>query len=131
MRLLMIGITAVFLAFALLQLDDPDSGVWFSIYAAGALGAALTLLNELPRYATRLLAVSTMLLMFFYFFGFFELAPGLSKQWWQAEVGREAFGLLFAAFAMIPVLSCYSCRLKATRADKDRRAPAVFSAPHV
>ena len=130
MRLLMIGITAAFAAFALLQLDDPDSGVWFSIYGIGALGAGLTLLDNLPRTAHRLLAVSTMLLMFFYFFGFFELAPGLPRQWWTSEVGREALGLLFAAFAMIPVLSCYSCRLKATCADKDRRSPAVFSSPH-
>ena len=68
--------------------------------------------------------------MFFYFFGFFELAPHLDANWWGLERGQEAMGLLFSAFTMIPVLSCYSCRLKATCCAKDRRAPAVFSSPH-
>ena len=130
MRLLMIGITAAFMVFALLQLNDPDPGVWFSIYAAGALGASLSLIRDLSRNTQRLLAVSTMLLMFFYFFGFFQLAPGLTDAWWHFAGGREALGLLFAAFAMIPVLSSYSCRLKATGASKDGRGPAVFSAPN-
>lgn len=129
MRLLLIGITLAFVVFAVLQLDDPDSGVWFTIYAVGAVASALTLIDGLHRSVHRLLAVGTMLLMFVYFFGFFELVPGLQRDWWQSEQAREALGLLFGAFAMIPVLSCYSCRLKATRADKGRRSPAVFSAP--
>ena len=130
MRLLMIGITAVLIVFAVLQLNDTDSGRWFLIYVMGAAAAALTLPSALSRNAHRLLAVGTMLLMFFYFFGFFKLAPGLGELWWQTEVGREAVGLFVGGFALMPVLSCYSCRLKATRASKDRRAPAVFSSPH-
>jgi len=130
MRPLMIGIASVLVIFAVLQLDDPDSGLWFLAYATGAGAAALTLPTGLSRSVHRVLAVSTMLLMFFYFFGFFKLAPGLAELWWQSEVGREALGLFVGGFAMMPVLSCYSCRLKATRAPKDRRAPAVFSSPH-
>jgi len=129
MRLVIILITLTFVAFAGLQLDDPDSGIWISIYLAGALISGAALLPELPRNGQRLLAVGTMLLMFFYFFGFFQMAPTLHGDWWQAETSREGFGLLFSAFAMIPVLACYSCKLKATRATKDRRSPAVFSAP--
>jgi len=130
MRLLLIGIAAVLVVFAVLQLNDPDSLQWFLAYASGAAVAALTLPRALPRIVHRVLAVATMLVMFFYFFGFFQLAPGLTEQWWQTEVGREAFGLFVGGFAMMPVLSCYSCRLKATCAAKDRRAPAVFSSPH-
>lgn len=129
MRLLLIGITLAFVVFAALQLNDPDSGVWFSLYGLGAVASGLTLFDAIPRTAHRVLAVGTMLLMFVYFFGFFGLAPGLQGNWWQSEQAREALGLLFGGFAMIPVLSCFSCRLKATRADKGRRAPAVFSAP--
>ena len=129
MRLILITITLAFLGFAVLQIDDPDSGVWLAIYLAGALVSGAALIDGLPRAVNRVIAVCAMLMMFFYFFGFFELAPTLHGNWWQTETSREALGLLFSAFAMIPVLSCYSCRLKATRADKDRRAPAVFSAP--
>jgi len=129
MRPVLIGITVVFALLALLQVNDPDAGLWVSVYAVGAVAAGLTQLGNLPRNAHRLLAIGTMLLMFFYFFGFFQLAPGLHSGWMNSEKGLEALGLLFSAFAMIPVLSCYSCRLKATRAEKDRRAPAVFSAP--
>lgn len=129
MRLILIMITLAFLGFASLQLNDPDAGLWLAIYLAGALLSGVTLIDGLPRAAHRVLAVFTMLMMFFYFFGFFELAPTLHGSWWQAETSREALGLLFSAFAMIPVLACYSCCLKAERADKDRRSPAVFSAP--
>ena len=129
MRPVLILITLAFLGFAGVQLDDPDSGLWLSIYLAGAVITGAALFDGLPRPLHRVLAVGTMLLMFFYFFGFFELAPTLHGNWWQTETSREALGLLFSAFAMIPVLSCYSCRLKATQANKGRRAPAVFSAP--
>jgi len=131
MRLLIIGIAAVLVLFAVLQLNDPDPGFWFIVYATGAAAAGFTLPVTLSRNAHRLLAVGTMLLMFAYFFGFFQLAPGLTANWWQTEIGREALGLFIGGFAMMPVLSCYSCRLKATRAAKDRRAPAVFSSPHI
>ena len=129
MRLLMIGIAAAFAGSALLQLDDPDAGLWFTVYISGAVAATLTIPDGLPRVSYKILAVGTMLLMFFYFFGFFKLAPGLGEHWWQNEHGREAFGLFLSGFSMMPVLSRYSCRLKATRAAKDRRAPAVFSSP--
>ncbi len=129
MRLVIILITLTFVAFAGLQFDDPDLGVWMSVYLAGGLISGAALLQGLPRIGQRVLAVGTMLLMFFYFFGFFQLAPTLHGDWWQAEASREALGLLFSAFAMIPVLASYSCNLKAQRAAKDRRSPAVFSAP--
>lgn len=129
MRLLLVTITLTFVAFAALQFNDPDFGLWVSIYLAAAAVSGATLIDGLPRLVHRVLAVCTMLMMFFYFFGFFEMAPTLHGDWWHAETSREAFGLLFSAFAMIPVLSCYSCQLKAKRAAKDRRSPAVFSAP--
>jgi len=129
MRLLIMLITVTFVAFAVLQHDDLDSGVWMSVYLAGALVSGAALLSEIPRNGQRLLAVGTMLLMFFYFFGFFQMAPTLHGDWWQSETSREALGLLFSAFAMIPVLACYSCKLKANRAAKGRKSPAVFSAP--
>ena len=124
-------ITLIFAICALLQLDDPDGLYWFSIYALGALVSVVTLRDGLPRSLHRLFAVATMFLMFFYFFGFFEMAPELHGNWVSQESGGEALGLLFGAFAMIPVLATYSCRLKAHAASKDRRSPAVFSAPQI
>ncbi len=132
MRLVLITITLAFLVFAFLQVNDPDSGLWMAIYLTGAFLSGVSLINNLPRTIHRVLAVGTMLMMFFYFFGFFELAPTLHGDWWQIETSREAMGLLFSAFAMIPVLSCYSCRLKSgetCESGKGRRRPAVFSAP--
>jgi len=41
MRLLLIGIAAVLVVFAVLQLNDPDSLRWFFAYASGAVVAAL------------------------------------------------------------------------------------------
>jgi hypothetical protein len=129
MRLVLGTICLCFVGFALLQVNDPHSGLWFYVYAFGALVSAICLRDGLHRHVYRLFAISTMLLMFFYFFGFFQLAPNLYGSWWQSATALEAVGLLFGAFAMIPVLSTYSCRLKATCADITRRAPAVFSAP--
>lgn len=129
MRLVLALIAVTFVAFAGLQFNDPDVGFWVSVYLAGAVISGAALLDGLPRNAYRLLAISTMCLMFFYFFRFFQHAPHLQGNLLQQETSREALGLLFSAFAMMPVLSRYSCRLKATRAAKNRRSPAVFSAP--
>jgi len=130
MRIVLGLVVLCFAGLALIQLDDPDALRWFSVYALGGVMAAASLMRNLPRNVVRLCAVGTMAIMFFYFHGFFQQVPLIAASGWRSEVGFEAMGLLFGAFAMCAVLAQFSCRLKATRATADRRAPAVFSAPH-
>ena len=130
MRIVLIVLALCFAMLALIQLDDPDALSWFFVYALGGVMTTASLLRNLPRSVVRLSAVGTMVIMFFYFHGFFQQVPLIAAAGWRSEVGFEAMGLLFGAFAMCAVLAQFSCRLKATCATADRRAPAVFSAPH-
>lgn len=130
MRIVLSLIALCFAWLALVQLDDPDALRWFSVYAVGGVMTVVSLLRNLPRNVVRLGAVSAMAIMFFYFYGFFKQVPQVAAAGWQSEVGFEAMGLLFGAFAMCSVVAQFSCRLKATRATANRRAPAVFSTPH-
>ena len=69
-------------------------------------------------------------LMFFYFAAFFSMAMHFNEHWYHSGLALDAIGLLFSAFAMIAVLSEYSCRLKADcleRREEKRRA--FFSVP--
>lgn len=96
-------------------LDDPGRAAMF---AAGALLAAIAFRHRLPRLAVRLLAVVTVGMLFGYLGQFFNLAPGLSADWYSRQEMLESAGLLFAGFSMIPVLSGYSCRMKADAAPQ-------------
>ena len=128
MRFLLALIALCFVVLAFLQLDDPDAVRWFSLYAVGGLMTWLSLVSNLPRGVVRCCAVATALIMFFYFFGFFQQVPAVAESGWRSEVGREAMGLLFSSFAMCLVLAQFSCRLKAIVAASDRSVPTVFSA---
>ena len=97
----------------IVHFDDSDPATWIPIYATGAILALTTLIQNLPRWAVWVLAIVTTAAMFFYFFGFFKLAPELGKDWYWRETALDAWGLLFAANAMIFVLSDFSCRMKA------------------
>ncbi|MCR9277254.1 MAG: hypothetical protein NXH85_04725 [Pseudomonadaceae bacterium] len=123
-------IALVFLAFAAVHLTAPEPVYWISVYVTGAILTVLTLSDRLTRLSARVLALFATIAMFFYFAGFFRLAPYLSGDWYTTLRGLDAIGLLFGAFAMISVLSDYSCRLKA-RCDEARRTRrrAFFTAP--
>ncbi len=112
-----------------LQFDDENPLRWACIYFAGA---ALALLSVVPRLSTnliRFLAVDSTAMMLFYFAGFFLLVPSLDADWYLKGQGGDALGLLCAGFAMIPVLSAYSCRMKSeTNAKPD--LPVLGAAPH-
>ena len=128
MRFVLRSIALCFFVLALFQLNDPDAVRWFSLYAVGGFMTGLSLLPDLPRAVVRCCAVATALIMFFYFFGFFQQVPAVAESGWRSEVGFEAMGLLFSSFAMCPVLAQFSCRLKAIVAASDRSVLAVFSA---
>jgi hypothetical protein len=101
--------------FALLQIGQPDGLLWAAVFGSGALLAFLTLKRDMPLMVARALAVLSSLAMFWFFAGFFRLAPNLHPDWYERAAAIDAIGLLFAGFAMITILSEYSCRMKAER----------------
>ena len=124
------SIGAALAILALLHVGDPECVELTMAYAAGSV-LAFTSLANLSIPVARGLAVVTTVCMFFYFASFFSLAPELHSQWYRGSMAVEAFSVLLAAFAMIPVLSCYSCRLKAECREalaKERRT-GFFSVP--
>ena len=122
-------IGSAFVLFALIHVPHPTPLTWVP-YAAAAVLAFITLKADLGINFSRLLAVCATALMFFFFAGFFMLVPKLSADWYMSQNGWAAVTLISSAFAMIPVLSDYSCRLKAEcqEARAARRA-AFFSVP--
>lgn len=104
---------------------------------AGMLGSAtvlsfLTFIPRLPLWAVRTAAVLTVGLMFYFFASFFYLAPTLGEAWYRSPGSLTVFSFLFGAFCMIPLLSEYSCRLKADCPHRRQRGIAkrgFFSVP--
>jgi len=131
-------IAVTFIALALLHVPHPSPYLWLP-YAAGAVLALLSLVPNLNVPFSRLLAITTTALMFFFFAGFFMGVPKLESDWYQSQEGWAAVSLLVAAFTLIPVLSDYSCRCKAecrqSRASRANRTDvgdlqnSFFSAP--
>ena len=118
-------IGTIFVILALLHVPHPTPFIWLP-YAGAALLAFITLRGGISVPLARVLAVCTALLMFYFFAGFFALVPNLEADWYQAQAGWLAVSLILAAFTMIPVLSDYSCRLKADCREARQRQPRHF-----
>lgn len=129
-------ISFVLVAAALVHLDHPaESGM----YVLGAILAAIALKRWLTPWMVGVLAVLTTGAMFYFFAGFFRLTPILQADWYWQGHSLHAASLLFAGFAMIPVLTEFSCRMKASedcplarrarmaKEQKSSVAPARFS----
>lgn len=95
-----------------------------AMFIVGAALAAIAFKRWLSTPMVRTLALLTAGAMFYFFWNFFALVPTLQPDWyWQPGEVIDAFGLLCAGFAMIPVLSEYSCRMKANaQCERGRRA---------
>jgi hypothetical protein len=123
------SIGCLFIVIALLYALHPNPLAW-APYSAAAVLSLITLKSEISIAFSRVLAISTTALMFFFFAGFFLLVPKLAADWYAHQAGWEAVFRIFGAFAMIPILSDYSCRLKAECAEARLHARrAFFSAP--
>lgn len=110
----------VLLALALVVRGEPLQAATFGV---GALLAAIAFKRWLRLWMVRVLAFVAASAMFLYFGQFMSLVPTLQPDWyWQPREAIDAVGLLFAGFAMIPVLSEYSCRMKASeQCERGRR----------
>lgn len=109
---------------------SESNSVLTAAFLGGAVLAFATLVFDMNTTLARLLAICTTGAMFYYFAAFFLMLPGLQEFWFSGQQAIEAIGLLIAAFAMIPVLSDYSCRLKAECRDaRQRKRRAFFTVP--
>lgn|GEM_PF-625989 len=117
------------LALAVLNVFIPKAPILTLIYAGGA-GLALLSLRAHIRFAwARVLAVLTVIAMFFYFGAFFRIVDHFHEQWYRSGMMLDAVGLLIAAFAMIPVLSVYSCFMKCAGQQVGDNDRAIFACP--
>lgn len=131
MRIINGTIGALLAALAFLHISMPEGAELTLAYALGAALAFISLVPSMSIPVARTFAVLTTVCMFFYFAGFFSLAPELHSEWYRGMQAREAFSQLMSAFFMIPVLSCYSCRLKAEQREAmaQKRRTGFFSVP--
>ena len=113
-------IAVALLGFALLVPHDMGQA---PMYIVGATLAAISFKHWLSIWMVRVLALVAAGTMFWYFGRFLLLVPSLQPDWyWQPLAAVDVIGLLFAGFAMIPVLSEYSCRMKASeKCERGRR----------
>ena len=108
------GIMAfVLMALAISQIIGPGNISLVLSFAGGSVLALLSLQRSLSLMTARGLAVLSATAMFFYFAGFFRHCPEMSSGWYLLDDAPGLIGLLVAGFAMIPVLSVYSCWMKA------------------
>ena len=77
----------------------------------------------------RVLAVASVIAMFFYFAGFFRIVDRFHEQWYRSGLMLDAVGLLISAFAMIPVLSVFSSRMKCGGQAVGAGDRALFAGP--
>ncbi|MEM8766868.1 MAG: hypothetical protein AAGE43_05460 [Pseudomonadota bacterium] len=114
---------------ALIHIPFPEPFAWLPFALASSL-AFITLKPELSMGFSRILAIATAGMMFFFFALFFLVAPTLEADWYRTQYGWAAVCLILSAFVMIPILSEYSCRLKADCMEaRAARRTAFFSVP--
>ena len=122
-------IGCVLVVLALIHIPYPAPFAWLP-YASAAILAFITLKPDLGLGVSRILAIATAGMMFFFFAAFFLLVPKLPSDWYASQFGWAAVCRIVSAFVMIPILSEYSCRLKAEcREARAARRTAFFSVP--
>ena len=135
MRTVTAIIACVLATFAVLHAFIPNHLFIAFLFGAGAFLAAITIIpRSMGIHTARFLALCTTALMFFYFAGFFSMAPEFEEGWHKTGAALDGLAMLLSAFLMIPVLSCYSCLLKAEgceqfRTKKEPKRGAFFSVP--
>ena len=129
MRLVNAIIGCVLLALAILHVFIPKTPILSLIYLGGAVLALMSVRSHISFAWARFLAVATVIAMFFYFAAFFRIVDHFHEQWYRSGMMLEAVGMLISAFAMIPVLSVFSCFMKCEGQDVGASDRALFAAP--
>ena len=123
----MIG--CVLLALGILHIFIPKTPILTAIYFGGALLALASLRPNIGFGWARALACTTVIAMFFYFAAFFRIVDHFHEQWYRSGMMLEAVGMLISAFAMIPVLSVFSCFMKCDGQEVGAGDRAIFACP--
>lgn len=114
---------------ALLQLwllDDPVAAFPFAL---GAVVALLAAKHWLHGRVVRVLAFLAAGVMFCFFWQFFSLTPELQADWYRQSGTLNVVGWLLAGFGMMPVVSEYTCRMKANGNCERARRKAASGVP--
>lgn len=109
LRYLSLVFSIVFIAFTLVQYDDPDRSVWIFIYVVAAAVSLSAFANKFDRFVILAIIITSL-------FGAFDLFPvgrfeGVAlnhgMKTIEIELARESFGmaLIFAASVLCLVLS--------------------------
>jgi phosphatidylglycerophosphate synthase len=122
-------IGCILLVLAIVHAFIPHGLLISAFYGLGSILAFVTCKRDIGMNVARVLAIATTALMFFYFAGFFRMALRFNDNWYQSGAALDAIGLLFSAFAMIAVLSEYSCRLKADCEERRAKRRSFFGVP--
>jgi hypothetical protein len=122
-------IGCVLLALAILHVFIPKTPILSLIYFGGAVLALVSVRPHISFAWARVFAVATVIAMFFYFAAFFRIVDHFHEQWYRSGMMLEAIGMLISAFAMIPVLSVFSCFMKCEGQDVGANDRAIFAAP--
>ena len=122
-------IGCVLLALAILHIFIPKTPILSAVYFGGALLALASLRPNIPFAWARVLAVASVIAMFFYFAGFFRIVDRFHEQWYRSGMMLNAVGMLISAFAMIPVLSVFSSRMKCDGQKVGASDRALFAGP--
>ena len=122
-------IGCVLLALAILHVFIPKTPILSLIYFGGAVLALVSVRPYISFAWARVFAVATVIAMFFYFAAFFRIVDHFHEQWYRSGMMLEAIGMLISAFAMIPVLSVFSCFMKCEGQDVGANDRAIFAAP--
>jgi hypothetical protein len=134
MRMVTGIIGSILLTLAIIHAFIPHSSAltFILLYASAAICAFATLYFNMHLILARVFAVGTTAVMFFCFAVFFKMAPHFHEEWYRSGAALEGVGMLLSAFAMIPVLSYFSCMLKAEcreTLERDAGGSNFFSVP--
>ena len=129
MRIFNAIVGCMLLGLAVLHGFIPKTPLLSVIYAAGAVLALASLWRNVSFSFARVFAFLTVAAMFFYFAAFFRIVDHFHENWYRGGMALEGVGMLLSAFAMIPVLSVFSCRMKADCVEPSSTSQALFSAP--
>ena len=122
-------IGCVLLALAILHVFIPRTPILSAIYLGGALLALASLRPNISFAWARVLAVASVIAMFFYYAGFFRIVDNFHEQWYRSGLMLNAVGMLILAFAMTPVLSVFSSRMKCDDQKVGAGDRALFAGP--
>jgi len=108
MRYLLFFLTATYVVFAALQLNDPDPLVWVPLYLVPAAATLAAAFHRLPAWLGWALAAAYVALAVWWWPARYDGLTGPMNPATTVEEGRESLGLFIAAIGL--ALSAWASR---------------------